>query len=155
MANKPVRWEPFNEIMNEMMSLREAMNRLLEDSFTRPGAWLLPSGSGAMGIPIDVIETNDEVIIKASVPGVRWEDLDVSVTGEMLTIKGKTKAEEKVEQGSYIRQERRYGRFERSIALPTTVMADKADARFEQGVLTLTLPKDEEVKSKTIKVRTG
>jgi HSP20 family protein len=78
----------------------------------------------------------------------------VSVTGDVLTIKGETQAEEKIEQGSYIRQERRFGAFQRSLTLPTAVVADKAKAEFEHGVLTLTLPKAEESKPKTIKVKT-
>ena len=145
-----VRWEPFKD----MMSLREAMNRLFEDSFIRPSAWPLPFEGETVGLPVDVIEGKDNVVVKASVPGLKPEDIDVSITGDTLTIKGETKSEEKVEQGSYIRQERRYGKFERSLQLPSLVVADKADAKFEHGVLTLTLPKAEEVKPKTIKVKT-
>jgi len=145
-----VRWEPFKD----MMSLREAMNRLFEDSFIRPSAWPLPFEGETVGMPVDVIEGKDNVVVKASVPGLKPEDIDVSITGDTLTIKGETKSEEKVEQGSYIRQERRYGKFERSLQLPSLVVADKADAKFEHGVLTLTLPKAEEVKPKTIKVKT-
>ena len=145
-----VRWEPFKD----MMSLREAMNRLFEDSFIRPSAWPLPFEGETVGLPVDVIEGKDNVVVKASVPGLKPEDIDVSITGDTLTIKGETKSEEKVEQGSYIRQERRYGKFERSLQLPSLVVVDKADAKFEHGVLTLTLPKAEEAKPKTIKVKT-
>jgi HSP20 family protein len=150
MANAVERWEPFKE----MMSLREAMNRLVEDSFIRPGSWLAPVDAEAMGVAMDVIDTKDNVIVKASVPGIKPEDIDVSVTGEVLTIKGETASEEKIEQGSYLRQERRFGKFERTLTLPTQVQADKADAKFEHGVLTLTLPKAEQVKPKSIKVKT-
>ena len=87
-------------------------------------------------------------------PGIKPEDIDVSVTGDVLTIRGETASEEKSEQGSYLRQERRVGKFERSLTLPTQVQADKAEARFEHGVLTLTLPKAEQVKPKSIKVKT-
>lgn len=150
MANAIERWEPFKE----MMSLREAMNRLVEDSFIRPGTWLSPFDAEAMGVAMDVIETKDNVIVKASVPGIKPEDIDVSVTGDVLTIKGETASEEKIEQGSYLRQERRFGKFERSLTLPTLVTADKAEAKFEHGVLTLTLPKAEQAKPKSIKVKT-
>jgi HSP20 family protein len=150
MANAIERWEPFKE----MMSLREAMNRLVEDSFIRPGAWPVPFDSEAMGVAMDVIDTKDNVIVKASVPGIKPEDIDVSVTGDVLTIRGETASEEKIEQGSYLRQERRFGKFERSLTLPTLVQADKADAKFEHGVLTLTLPKAEQVKPRSIKVKT-
>lgn len=150
MANAIERWEPFKE----MMSLREAMNRLVEDSFIRPGGWLAPFDGDALGIATDVIETKDAIIVKASVPGIKPDDIDVSVTGDVLTIKGETTSEEKIEQGSYLRQERRFGKFERSLTLPTLVTADKADAKFEHGVLTLTLPKAEQAKPKSIKVKT-
>ena len=150
MANAIERWEPFKE----MMSLREAMNRLVEDSFIRPGTWLTPFDVDALGVAMDVIETKDNIIVKASVPGIKPDDIDVSVTGDVLTIKGETASEEKIEQGSYLRQERRFGKFERSLTLPTLVTADKADAKFEHGVLTLTLPKAEQAKPKSIKVKT-
>lgn len=151
MSNQLTRWEPFKE----MMSLREAMNRLFEDSFIRPSAWPLPFDGDAFGLPVDVIEKKDEVLVKASVPGLKPEDIDVSITGDVLTIKGETKSEEKIEDGTYLRQERRYGRFERSLQLPTLVVADKADAKFEHGVLTLKLPKAEEARPHTIKVKTS
>ncbi len=150
MANAVERWEPFKE----MMSLREAMNRLVEDSFIRPGSWLAPFDAEALSVAMDVIETKDSLIVKASVPGIKPEDIDVSVTGDVLTIRGETASEEKIEQGSYLRQERRFGKFERSLTLPSLVTADKADAKFEHGVLTLTLPKAEQAKPKSIKVKT-
>ena len=150
MANAIERWEPFKE----MMSLREAMNRLVEDSFIRPGGWLAPFDGDALGIATDVIETKDAIIVKASVPGIKPDDIDVSVTGDVLTIKGETASDEKIEQGSYLRQVRRFGKFARSLTLPTLVTADKADAKFEHGVLTLTLPKAEQAKPKSIKVKT-
>jgi HSP20 family protein len=149
MANNIVRWEPFGE----MMSLRDAVNRLFEDSFIRPGQWPMSMDGGQVGLAVDVIETKDDVIVKASVPGIKPDDLDISVTGDLLTLKGEVKSEEKIEKGSYIRQERRYGAFARTLSLPTTVMADQAKAEFEHGVLTLTLPKAEEVKPRSIKVK--
>jgi len=148
MARNLVRWEPWSDLM----SLSEAMDRLFEESFVRPRAgWLAPLG--AESLAVDMYETDDDVVVKTTVPGVKSEDIDVSITGDVLTIKGETKSEEKVEKANYIRQERRYGAFSRSLTLPSTVMADKATAEFENGVLTLTLPKTEEVKPKTIKVK--
>ena len=143
-----VRWEPFRDLI----SLREAMDRLFEESFIRPRVgWLAPLGAGALAV--DMYETDQDVVIKSSMPGVKAEDLDITITGDTLTIKGETKTEEKVEKANYIRQERRYGAFCRSLTLPTTIVAEKAKAEFENGVLTLTLPKAEEVKPKTIKVK--
>jgi HSP20 family protein len=143
-----IRWEPFRELI----SLREAMDRLFEESFVRPRAgWLAPWGPETLAV--DMYETDQEVVIKTSVPGVKPEDIDITVVGDTLTIKGETKAEEKIERANYIRQERRYGAFSRSLTLPTSIVAEKAKAEFENGVLTLTLPKAEEVKPKTIKVK--
>ena len=148
MARNLIRWEPWSDLM----SLREVMDRLFEESFVRPRVgWVAPLG--ARTLAVDVYETDDEVILKTAVPGVKSEDIGVSITGDVLTIKGETKAEEKVEKANYIRQERRYGAFSRSLTLPSTVVADKATAEFENGVLILTFPKAEEVKPKTIKVK--
>ena len=147
MSDGIVRWEPFSE----MMSLRDAVNRLFEDSFIRPGSMLMPFDGN--NLAVDMIETKDDVVVKASVPGIKPEDIDISLSGDTLTIKGETKSEEKVEKANYIRQERRFGAFQRTLSLPTTVEADKAKAEFEHGVLTLTLPKAEAVKPKTIKVK--
>lgn len=131
--------------------MREAMDRLFEESFIRPG-WF---GSlwGAPEMPaVDVYETGDKVVVKAAVPGIKPEELEVTITGDLLTIKGEFKAEEKVEKANYLRQERRYGAFCRQVGLPSGINADKAQASFENGVLTLELPKVEEAKAKTIKV---
>jgi len=128
------------------------MDRLFEESFIRPRiGWPAPLGAGALAV--DMYETDQDVVVKSSVPGIKAEDLDITITGDTLTIKGETKTEEKVEKANYIRQERRYGAFCRSLTLPTTIVAEKAKAEFENGVLTLTLPKAEEVKPKTIKVK--
>jgi len=135
-----------------LISLREAMDRLFEESVVRPRAgWLAPLG--AESLALDVYETDQDVVVKSSVPGVKPEDIDITITGDTLTIKGETKAEEKVEKANYIRQERRYGAFSRSVTLPTSIVAEQAKAEFEHGVLTLTLPKAEEVKPKSIKVK--
>jgi HSP20 family protein len=91
-------------------------------------------------------------MVKTAIPGVKPEDIDISVTGNLLTIKGETKSEETVEEANYVRQERRYGSFQRSLQIPGSVVPDKAEASFEDGVLTLTIPKTEEAKQKTIKL---
>jgi HSP20 family protein len=150
MPNEVVRWEPFNE----MVSLRDAVNRLFEDSFIRPDAWPMPFDGGGLSLPTDMIETKDSVIVKMSAPGVKPEDIDISVVGDTLTIKGETKSEGQFEEGSYIRKERHFGAFQRTLSLPASVAPDKAKAEFENGVLTLTLPKAEEAKPKPIKVTT-
>jgi len=134
-----------------MTSLREAMDRLFEQSFMQPGwlgAWMGPSDM----LPVDVYETDDKLVVKAAVPGVKPEEIEVTVTGDLLTIKGEFRAEEKTENASYLRQERRYGSFSRQIGLPAGVNTDKVQASFENGVLTLEMPKVEEAKVKTVKV---
>jgi HSP20 family protein len=143
-----VRWEPFRELV----SLREAMDRLFEESFVRPvGGRLAPAG---MEVPaVDVYQTDDAVVVKSAIPGIKPEDIDISITGDTLTIKGETRVEEEVNEENYIRRERRYGSFYRSLALPLPVVTEKAEAEFENGVLTLTLPKAEEVKPKAIKIK--
>ncbi len=148
MADNLVRWgEPFRDLV----SLRDAMDRLFAESFVRPGT-TFPMMTGTEGPAVDMYETGEEVVVKASMPGVKPEDIDISVTGDILTIKGETKQEEKVEEENYVRQERRYGQFMRELALPTGVNADKAQTSFENGVLTLQLPKSEQAKPKIIKV---
>lgn len=144
-----IRWEPFRELL----SMREAMDRLFEESFLRPrGRWLVPFDVEALAV--DMYETDDKIVVKASLPGVKPEEVDISVTGNTLTIKGETKAEEEVKEENYIRRERRYGAFSRSLSLPTQVEVEKAEAAFENGVLTLSLPKAEAVRPKAIKVKT-
>lgn len=145
-----VRWEPFRDLV----SLREAMNMLVEDSFVRPSSgWPVSAGSGDLAV--DVYETDDDVVVKSAIPGVKPEDIDISLTGDTLTIKGESKFEEKVSEENYIRREMRYGSFSRTMTVPVPVVADKADAEFEDGVLTLTLPKAEEIKPKSIKIKGG
>jgi HSP20 family protein len=147
MANL-VRWDP----VRDMMSLREAMDRLFEDSFVHPRGVLAPV-EGAATLALDVFESDDDVTVRASIPGVNPDDIDISVTGDVLTIKGETSEEREEKQGNYRLRERRYGAFERSVNLPAPVNTDKAEAEFKNGVLTLTLPKVEEVKPKSIKIR--
>ena len=143
-----VRWEPFRDLV----SLRDAMDRLFDESFVRPaGSLALPSDGGALAV--DMYDDGDNIKIKSALPGVKPDDVEINVTGDTLTIRGETKVEEDVEEENYIRRERRYGSFCRSFALPTPIVADKAEAEFEDGILTLTLPKAEEAKPKTITVK--
>lgn len=144
MANQ-VRREP----RHDSMSLRDAMDRLFEESIVRPWG---SAPSEASSVALDMFQTDDAVVVKASLPGVKPEELSITVTGDMLTIKGETKTENEVKEDNYIRRELRYGSFTRSVPIPVSVQSDKADATFENGVLTLSLPKAEEVKPKAIKV---
>jgi len=141
-----IRWEPFGELV----SLRDAMDRLFEESLVRPRGLLAPlTGETTL---VDMYETDEAVVVKATVPGVKPEDIDISVTGDVVTIRGEVKEETEVKKENYIRRERRHGSFCRQLPLPTAVDVDKAEAVFENGVLNLTLPKAEEVRPKSIKV---
>ncbi len=140
-----IRWEP----AREMMTLREAMDRLFDDAFTRPlslaGNWSVPA--------VDMYQTDNEVVVKAALPGIKADEVQINITGEVLTLKGEVKQSEETREKAYHIREQRWGAFERSIILPTDVVADKAKADFENGILTITLPKAEEVKPKTITIK--
>jgi len=142
------RWEP----RQDLMSLRDAMDRLFEESLVWPRSFF---GLSAEVPAVDVYETKENLIVKASIPGTKPEDIDVSVVGDILTIKGEFKKEEDVTEENYVRRERRYGSFTRSLTLPASVDADNASADFENGVLKLTLPKRPEARAKTIQIKGG
>jgi HSP20 family protein len=144
------RWDPVSDIV----SLREAMNRLFEDSFIRPRGWLTTTEGMGM-LPLDVYESDDEVTVRASIPGVNPDDIDISVMGATLTIKGEKSEDREEKKGSYHLRERHYGAFQRSVNLPSQVNVDRAKAEFKDGVLILTLPKVEAAKPKSIKIKTG
>lgn len=139
------RWEP----VREMMTLREAMDRLFDDAFTRP---ISMSGMSAMPV-IDMYQTADDVVVKAALPGLKTEDVQISVTNDVLTLRGEFKAEQERKEATYHIREQRQGAFERSVLLPTDVQTDKAKAEFQDGILTITLPKAEAVKPKTISIK--
>ncbi len=150
MATNMMRWDPFRE----MVSLREAMDSLFEN------ALITPYGSGQQGsqsayLPLDVTENEDNFVVKASVPGVNPEDIDVTVNGDVLTIKGEMKQEQENQNERYHMRERRWGSFSRSVSLPTQIKSDAVQAEYQNGVLTLTLPKADEVKPKRIAIRGG
>ena len=102
---------------------------------------------------IDMYETDDSVVVKTAIPGVKSEEIDVSITGDTLTVKAETRDEEEVKRENYLRRERRYGSSCRSVTLPGGLETDKAEADYTNGILTLTFPKAEEVKPKSIKIK--
>ena len=139
------RWDPYRE----MVRMNRLMDRWFEDM---PRMWLGEFDGGEGYVPLDLYETDDAVIVRATLPGVKPEDVEITITGETLTIRGESKHEEEQKKRNYYRQESWYGSFARSIALPSQVEADKAEAVFENGVLKLSIPKAEAAKPKTIKV---
>jgi HSP20 family protein len=140
------RWDPFREAV----SLRDAMNSLLQESFIRPGNLLAQEGTAAL--PLDISETEDHYVVKASLPGVKPEDVQITVHGDTLTIRGESKAEEEKKGQTWHLRERRFGSFQRSVTLATPINSDQAQANFDHGVLTLTLPKSEQAKPRQIKI---
>lgn len=147
MKHELTKWEPIPEIV----SLQDEMNRLFLDFFGRtPGRRMMSDGLWA---PImDIEETKDDIIVKAEIPGMTKDDVKIQITGDMLTISGERKREEENKDKTYHRIERSYGQFQRMITLPSDVQSAKAKASYENGVLTIRLPKSEEVKPKEISI---
>ncbi|MBC7238221.1 MAG: Hsp20/alpha crystallin family protein [Chloroflexi bacterium] len=144
------RWDPFRE----MVSLRDAMNRLFDESWLRPW-WRLGEGeTPSVFVPLDMVETDGDIVISAPLPGLKPEDVDISITGNTVTIKGEFREEQEGKRENVHFRERRYGAFQRAVTLPTEVDANKAEATFENGVLKLTIPKTEEAKPKKIQIKT-
>jgi len=140
------RWDPFRD----MLSMRQAMDRLfdraLEPSWSESAVW---------NLALDVVENKDEFLVKASLPGINPDDLEITFTDNVLTIKGETKEDKDIQEEQYHLRERRQGIFSRSISLPNRVKADAIEASYDAGVLTLKLPKVEEVKPKRIAINIG
>ena len=143
-----IRWDPFRE----MSSLRRAVDRIFDDALVgsnrdwQPFTW---------DLALDVLEKEDGFVVKASVPGIKPNDLDITYSNNTLTIKGELHEESEVEESQYHLKERRQGSFSRSISLPSNVNADKIQASYAAGVLTLNLPKVEEAKPKRINVKSS
>jgi HSP20 family protein len=133
----------------EFVSLRDAMDRLFEDSFIRPFNGL----EKMEGFPVDLRETKDAYVLTASLPGVKPEDIAIEATSDYITIKGELKADMQVKDEDYLRKERRYGKVQRSLALPLAIDPNKVEASFAHGVVTITLPKTEIVKPKLITLK--
>lgn len=146
-----------NKSANRLFRPLEDVERLFEGFF--PRSWLRPQReewplmSLEMRVPrVDVVDRDDDILVRAEIPGVEKKDLEISLTEDMLTIKGGTRQESKEEKGDYYRSEISSGMFARTITLPSSVNADKAKSEFKDGVLKLSLPKVENAKRRTIKV---
>ncbi len=143
-----VRWNP----LREMRRMDEVMDRFFNDPWFRWGQEE-SDGERLWRMPMDAYITDDAIVIQMAVPGIRPEDVNITLENNVLTISGELKPRE--EGRNYILRERPVGRFERVMSVSTPVDANKAEAAFENGVLTLTLPKAEQVKPKTIQVKTA
>jgi HSP20 family protein len=142
------RWDPFQE----MMTLREAMNQLFEDSVVRPSQ--LRGGQGFVPA-LDLSETADGYVVEAALPGLKPEDVEITLENNVLTIKGQTRRESEDKNRNYHRVERSFGSFQRTIGLPSTVKGDQIKASLNNGILRLDIPKAEEVKPRRINVSGG
>jgi HSP20 family protein len=142
------RWTPYRNIM----SVRDEMNRVLNEAFGRDtndeSTWF----SGAWSPPVDIYETDDALVMKAELPGFSKDDISIEMKENTLVIKGERKREDEVKEGSYHRTERVYGAFQRSFLLPTTVDQEKVRAAYKDGVLELRLPKVQAAQPKRIAV---
>ena len=142
-------WRPFREVTR----LRREMDRLWDDYFG-PGRRALRPLPAEFAPAVDVKETPDQIVVKAEVPGMDAKDINISVTGDVLTIKGEKKSEREEKEENYHLVERSYGSFSRSLAMPAAVDMEKIEAKYDKGVLTITCPKKEEVKPKAIEIKT-
>lgn len=141
------RWDPFNE----MLTFRNSLDRLFDDISPLRFRPLIREID--LTFPIDVYEDDENVTVKALLPGIKPSDIDVSVVGNLLTLRGQMREEQEQDNQNYYRREVRAGNFMRQIALPCEVVSDKSQATYEDGVLRIKLPKAEQVKPKSIKVQ--
>ena len=142
------RWDPFRELERRM---EEVMDRVWRGVPRGTDEGYLESWS----IPLDVIQKGDDIVIEASLPGVRPEDIDVTIENDVLTINAKTPAPQEDDSIRYLMKERRTGTFHRTLRLPDTVDTEKAQSRFENGVLTVVFPKLEAKKAKRLAIKAG
>jgi HSP20 family protein len=143
-----MRWDPFREAVG----MRHAMDRLFDESFFRP-LQLRERVDGGHYFPMDIYHTPEAVVARAVLPGLKPEDVEITIDRNVLTISGKSSGESDIKEESYLRREWHYGTFARTIALPEGLEGGKAEAVYENGVLTLTIPKAEEIRPKLIKVQ--
>ncbi|MEO0052870.1 MAG: Hsp20/alpha crystallin family protein [candidate division WOR-3 bacterium] len=145
MAKHLTTWDPFRE----MVSLRDELDRLFDSVFGR-----LPRERGETywAPPLDIEETEDAIVVRTWLPGMNKEYIRVSLSGDTLTISGERKFESEKKNRTYYRQERIYGKFQRTVTLPAEVEGDKAKASYKAGVLELVLPKSEKSKAKEITI---
>jgi HSP20 family protein len=139
------RWDP----VQEMLTLREAMSQLFEESVVNP---TVARRSQSITPALDLSETVDAYIVELSVPGLKAENLEVTIENSVLTIKGEVKQETDDQKRNYHRIERRYGAFVRTVGLPTTVKADTITADLKDGILRLDIPKADQIKPRKINV---
>lgn len=150
------RWRPFSVVAERwepsrgVVDIQQEMNRLFDSFFGRPLA--VGAAERVWVPPVDVCETKDDLVVSLELPGVREKEVEVAITGDLLTVKGERRFSRESKDESFHRMERVYGKFERTIPLPVAVQTDKVKATYRDGVLDIRLPKVEEVKPRQIKI---
>ncbi len=142
-----MRWDPFRDLLD----LQDRMNKLFEESFRRFRSTDLDLAGGFVPA-VDIYETDNEIVLKAEIPGVSKEDIKIEVQDGVITLKGEKKVEKEVKEENYHRIERAYGSFQRSFSLPSNVDRDRIKAAYKDGVLEVVLPKKEEAKPREVKI---
>jgi HSP20 family protein len=133
-------------------TLHEAIDRLFDESFVRPGEWLTLGVDGRFALALDAYATKEHFVVKAALPGVKPEAVETTIDGDTLTIRGTFEEKGEKEDAGYLLRELSRGEFRRSVVLPRGLKTDKVEAVFEHGILTLTFPKVEETKPRKITV---
>ena len=149
------RWRPFGTVMERgepFRDIQSEMNRLFDSFFGRPTSAATGTGSRVWTPVVDLYETKDDLILNFELPGVREKDVSLSITGDLLTVKGERQFRQELKDDHSYHIERAYGKFERTVQLPMPVQADRVKAAYRDGVLEVKLPKTEEVKPKEIKI---
>jgi len=144
-----VRWDPFRDVV----TLQDRMNRLFDQALSKTRADDEEGLTASTWLPaVDIFETADSIVMKAELPGVSRENIDIQVRDNTLALKGERTFEREVKDENYLRIERSYGAFQRAFSLPTVIQQDKIKAVFKDGVLEVTMPKAEEAKPKQVKI---
>lgn len=146
-----IKYDPFRELR----SLQDEMNRLFMSNYSQRSGSEEAFSSGAWNPQVDIFENKDQIVLEAELPGMKPDDVNISIENNVLTIHGERKFEKKDEKDNFHRVERSYGSFTRSFTLPPTVSSENATAEFENGVLRLTLAKREEAKPRRIEIKAG
>jgi len=145
-----LRWDPFAD----MIALRDQINRMFEESLSRTtGRPAAPSPSRMWAPVVDILEDNDQIVIKADLPGLKQEDIHIDLTGDTLTLSGERRFEDEQNKDNYVRVERVYGPFQRSFQLGVPVDADRVTASYRDGILTIRLPKPEAIKPRRVEIK--
>jgi HSP20 family protein len=143
-----IRWEPFRDLV----STQDRFNQLFNDTFARAFGDQQEVSPHTWVPPVDIYETGDSLVLQAELPGINPDEVEIRVEDSTLYLKGERKFEKEVKEESLHRVERSYGTFMRSFSLPSTIDSEKVKAEYDNGILTLTMPKREEAKPRTIKI---